>query len=319
MEDLKSDKTARILGLYTKLINGQVINKAKEAQNSGVNERSIQRDIDDIRNFLEDETVNTGIVNSVVYDREKKGYRLEQAEKMNLSNSEILAICKILIDSRAFPKAEMYSLLDRLVMCCVPKPNQTLVSKLIENEKFHYIEPRHKTAFLDNMWNIGQAINKARCIEIDYLRTKDKKIVTRKVKPLAIMFSEFYFYLTAFIDDEEVRKDFDVLNDSFPTIYRIDRIKRLKVLDEKFYIPYPSRFEEGEFRKRVQFMYGGKLQKIKFQYFGNDIDAILDRLPTAKILSKENGVYTIGAEVFGKGIEMWIRSQGESVSMLETL
>lgn len=316
MEDLKSDKTARILGLYTKLINGQVINKAEEAQNSGVNERSIQRDIDDIRNFLEDETVNTGIVNSVVYDREKKGYRLEQAEKMNLSNSEILAICKILIDSRAFPKAEMYSLLDRLVMCCVPKPNQTLVSKLIENEKFHYIEPRHKTAVLDHMWDIGQAIRETRYIEMDYLRTKDKKIVTRKVKPLAIMFSEFYFYLTAFIDDEEVRKDFDVLNDSFPTIYRIDRIKRLKVLDEKFYIPYPSRFEEGEFRKRVQFMYGGKLQKIKFQYFGNDVDAILDRLPTAKILSEDDGVYTIGAEVFGKGIEMWIRSQGDLVKRL---
>ncbi len=318
MEDLKSDKTARILGLYTKLINGQVINKAKEAQNSGVNERSIQRDIDDIRNFLEDETVNTGIVNSVIYDREKKGYRLEQAEKMNLSNSEILAICKILIDSRAFTKAEMSSLLDRLVMCCVPKPNQTLVSKLIENEKFHYIEPRHKTAFLDNMWSIGQAIRETRYIEMDYLRTKDKKIVTRKVKPLAIMFSEFYFYLTAFIDDEEVRKDFDVLNDSFPTIYRIDRIKRLKVLDEKFHIPYPSRFEEGEFRKRVQFMYGGKLQKIKFQYFGNDVNAILDRLPTAKILNEENGVYTIGAEVFGKGIEMWIRSQGENVKKIES-
>jgi hypothetical protein len=28
------------------------------------------------------------------------------------------------------------------------------------------------------------------------------------------MFSEYYFYLTAFIDDEEIRKDFDVLNDS---------------------------------------------------------------------------------------------------------
>lgn len=316
MEDYKSDKTARILGLYSKLIGGQIINKAKEAQSHGVNERSIQRDIDDIRNFLEDETVNTGIVNSVVYDREKKGYRLEQAKKMNLSNSEILAICKILIDSRAFTKAEMDSLLDRLVTCCVPKPNQTLVSKLIENEKFHYIEPRHKTAFLDNMWSIGQAINKTRYIEIDYLRTKDKKIVTRKVKPLAIMFSEFYFYLTAFIDDEEVRKDFDVLNDSFPTIYQIDRIKKLKVLNEKFHIPYPSRFEEGEFRKRVQFMYGGKLQKIKFQYFGNDVDAILDRLPTAKILSEENGVYTISAEVFGKGIEMWIRSQGENVKVI---
>ena len=70
-----------------------------------------------------------------------------------------------------------------------------------------------------------------------------------------IMFSEYYFFLTAFIDDkDEARNAFDVINDSFPTIYRIDRIKKLSVLDERFRIPYSSRFEEGEFRKRVQFI-----------------------------------------------------------------
>lgn len=130
------------------------------------------------------------------------------------------------------------------------------------------------------------------------------------------MFSEYYFYLTAFIDDEEVKKNFDVLNDSFPTIYRVDRIRNLKVLDERFHIPYSSRFEEGEFRKRVQFMYGGKLQKVKFQYSGSDIDAVLDRLPTAIVLDECDGVYTVEAEVFGKGIAMWLRSQGDSVKML---
>jgi hypothetical protein len=154
-------------------------------------------------------------------------------------------------------------------------------------------------------------------IEIDYRRTKDKAIVKRKLKPVAIMFSEYYFYLTAFIDDEDVRQDFDVINDSFPTIYRIDRIKGLKVLEESFHIPYSSRFEEGEFRKRIQFMYGGKLQKVKFKYFGNDIDAILDRLPTAEILDEENGVYTVSAEVFGKGIDMWLRSQGEAIELIQ--
>ena len=131
------------------------------------------------------------------------------------------------------------------------------------------------------------------------------------------MFSEYYFYLTAYIDDEEIKKDFDVLNDSFPTIYRIDRIKALKVLDERFHIPYSSRFEEGEFRKRIQFMYGGKLQKVKFKYTGPDIDAILDRLPTAQIMDENNGEYIVSAEVFGKGIDMWIRSQGDYISIIE--
>lgn len=61
------------------------------------------------------------------------------------------------------------------------------------------------------------------------------------------MFSEYYFYLTAFIADKDVQKNFDVINDAFPTIYRMDRIKRLKVLDKHFHIPYSSRFEEGEY------------------------------------------------------------------------
>lgn len=146
---------------------------------------------------------------------------------------------------------------------------------------------------------------------------KDKAVVNRKVKPVAIMFSAYYFYLTAFIDDEDVRKDFDVINDSFPTIYRIDRIKKLKVLDEKFHIHYSSRFEEGEFRKRIQFMFGGKLQKVKFKYSGNDIDAVLDRLPTATVLSEDEGAYTVSAEVFGKGIDIWLSSQGNYVTQIQ--
>lgn len=316
MEDIKNDKTARVLSIYTKLMNGYTINKTEEAQKCGVNERSIQRDIDDIRNFLENNTVDTGYINSVIYDRSEKGYRLEQVYKIKLSNSEVLAVCKILLESRALTKIEMKSILDKLISCCVPESNKKLVTDLIKNEEFHYVEPRHKTVFIDTMWDIGQAIRACKYIEIQYKRSIDKQLVTRKVKPVAIMFSEYYFYLTAFIDDEEVRKDFDVINDSFPTIYRIDRIKSLKVLDEGFHIPYSSRFEEGEFRKRVQFMFGGKLQKVRFKYSGYDVDAVLDRLPTAEILEKNDGVYTISAEVFGKGIEMWFRSQGTNVKIL---
>ena len=316
-ENVKSDKIARILGIYTKLMNGGIVNKAEEARQYGVNERSIQRDIDDIREYFENETADIGFINSVIYDRSAKGYRLEQLYKTRLSNSEILAVCKILLDSRAFTKKEMLLLLDKLVECCVPQTNQKAVMDLISNEEFHYVEPRHHTVFIDKLWTLGQAIRASQYIEIDYMRTKDKKIVRRKLKPVAILFSEYYFYLTAFIDDKEVQENFDVLNDAFPTIYRLDRIKKLKLLDEKFHIPYSSRFEEGEFRKRIQFMYGGKLQKVKFEYSGTDVDAVLDRLPTARSLKEEDGKYVIEAEVFGKGIEMWLRSQGENVKIMD--
>lgn len=316
-EEMKSDQIGRVLQIYSKRSDGYVVNKAEEAVRYGVNERSIQRDIDHIRNFLDEDSERTGIVNSIIYDRTAKGYRLETLYQMRLQNSEILALCKILLDSRAFTKEEMVEMLNKLITCCVPKVNQKRVKDLISNEEFHYVEPRHKTKFIDMMWDIGQAISESRYIEVNYYRTKDKKTVRRKLQPVAIMFSEYYFYLTAFIEDEDVKKDFDVLNDSFPTIYRIDRIRSLKVSDERFHIPYSSRFKEGEFRKRIQFMYGGKLQKVKFRYTGTDVDAILDRLPTAQILDEENGVYTVSAEVFGSGINMWLRSQGSYVELIQ--
>lgn len=312
-----TDKIERVLGLYTKLMNGALIYKSEEAVNYGVNERSIQRDIDDIRNYLDVKGTEDGIINSVVYDRIQKGYRLEQIYKLKFTNPEILAICKNLLDSRAFTKNEMKGMLDKLIETCVPATNQKLVSDLIKNEEFHYIEPQHKSVFIDKMWEIGKAIQESRYIEIDYKGLQGSSTKTRKLKPVAIIFSEMYFYLTAFIDDKNVQKNFDVINDSFPTIYRIYRIKNLTVLDEKYKIPYVNRFQEGEFRKRVQFMFGGKLQKVIFNYKGYSIEAVLDKLPTAKIEKEDNGVYTISAEVFGKGIDMWLRSQGDAVEIIK--
>lgn len=317
MANESKGKISRVLDIYTKLMNGSLVRKEEEAAKYNVNERSIQRDIEDIRLFLENSAAASGYADSLVYDRKRKGYCLEQVHKAKLSDSEVLAVCKILLDSRAFTKKEMTEILHKIISCCVLEDHQKEIRDLIANEEFHYVEPRHQTVFIDTMWKIGQAIRHSQYIEMEYVRSKDKSRVKRKVQPVAIMFSEYYFYLTAFIEDEAVRKDFDVINDSFPTIYRIDRIKKLRVLDERFHIPYTDRFEEGEFRKRIQFMLGGKLQKVRFVYSGVDIDAILDRLPTAKILSEEDGEYVVEAEVFGKGIDMWLRSQGENVKIIQ--
>ena len=63
-------------------------------------------------------------------------------------------------------------------------------------------------------------------------------------------------------------------------------------------------------------MYGGKLQTIRFRYKGPSLEAVLDRLPTAKVVQKDNEGWVIDAEVFGKGIEMWLRSQGDYVELM---
>ena len=83
-----------------------------------------------------------------------------------------------------------------------------------------------------------------------------------------------------------------------------DRIKTMEVEKETFRIPYNRRFQEGEFRKHVQFMYGGRLQRVTFTYTGYDIDAILDRLPMAKILSEDDGTYQLEAVVCSQNVAM---------------
>lgn len=183
-EEMKGDQIGRVLQIYSKLSEGYVVNKAEEAARYGVNERSIQRDIDHIRNFLDEDSERTGIVNSVVYDRTAKGYRLETIYQMRLQNSEILALCKILLDSRAFTKIEMVEMLDKLITCCVPKINQKRVKDLIRNEEFHYVEPRHKTSFIEMMWDIGQEYCEADVLDDDNNQKKDN--IFSYIKPESI-------------------------------------------------------------------------------------------------------------------------------------
>lgn len=316
MLDEKMGKSNRTLSLYSRLNAGKIINKAEEAKRFGVNEKSIQRDLDEIRFFLENQTAEDGIPNELMYDRKEKGYRFVQGDHLCLTNAEILAVSKILLDSRAFTKKEMDNLIDKLVDNCVPKQNQKIVNDLLLNEKFHYVQPKHGKVFKEYMWTIGIAIHNKNVIEFDYQGFKGHSLKHRIVEPQAIMFSEYYFYLVAFIRDINKTNAFRNPNDAFPTIYRIDRIKNLKIGNDKYCVIYKNRFEEGEFRKRIQFMYGGMLKKIKFLYKGYSIEAIEDRLPTAIVTKNDDGTYIVTAEIFGDGIDMWLRSQGDNVDIL---
>ncbi|MCI7402609.1 helix-turn-helix transcriptional regulator [Pyramidobacter sp.] len=315
------NKIQRVLSLYQRLMGGSTVNKNDEAKRFCVNARSIQRDIDDLRAYLSNAAAEGEILNDVVYDRRSKGYRLRRSENIKLSNSEILAVCKILLDSRAFARREMLAVLQKLIDSSVPKEERKRIEDLIRNEALHYVELRHRRAFIDKLWAIGEAIRDRHYIEIEYRLPKDKTFVTRKLRPVAVMFSEYYFYVAVFIDDEEIRRDLGGPRENFPVIYRVDRIINLKVLGETFGVPYRDRFEENKLRKRIQFMSGGRLQRVIFTCRTSGAEAALDRLPTAKVLKQKDGVYTIAAEAFGSGIDFWLRSQGDAVAVIrrETL
>ena len=315
MTDLRIAKD-RLLYMYSRLVDGKMLYKKEEAQRFGCSLRSIQRDIEDLRSFLHEQNEATGLVQDLVYNQKLGAYQLVPPSRNLLSNEEVFATLKILLESRAFTKKELYPIIDKLIDCCIPKTEQQRVSELIGNEKLLYVEPQHQDKFLKKMWELSGAVREQQEVTIAYRRT-DGVQVQRAVQPVGIMFSEFYFYLIAFIAPKDKKKvKFEIENDPFPTIYRIDRIKGFTVTDKHFAVPYAQRFEEGEFRKRIQFMYGGHLQRLRFYFKGSCYEYILDRLPTAKVVQEDEKGTLIEAEVFGKGIDIWLKSQGELIEVV---
>ncbi len=305
-------KIERIISMYNRLADGEILVKADEAVRYGVNERTIQRDLDDIRAYFADDRASD---RELVYDWTRKGYVLAQKTSTSLTNSEILTVCKILLESRSLVKEEMYPIIDKLLKCCVPYENYKQVQDLISNEKYHYLEPHHGKKFVEDMWIISSAVYEHRLMRIRYKKLKEVDKVKRLIQPVGIMFSEYYFYLCAYISSSEDMSD--VPKRPFPTIYRIDRIAEYEVLDQHFHVPYSDRFQEGEFRKRIQFMFGGELRTIRFKYRGLSIESILDRFPTAEIIGHDESGWTIRAEVYGDGVDIWLRGQGDMIELIE--
>ena len=122
--------------------------------------------------------------------------------------------------------------------------------------------------------------------------------------------------MAAFIDDIDKQEHFKDPDDISPTIYRIDRITKVKNTGENFVVPYKDRFSDGEFKKRIQFMFGGPLKTIRFSCDRVALEAVLDKLPTAEIKEQKEGVFIIEAETLGNGAQMWLRTQDDKVKML---
>ena len=106
MESEYDLKGFRILKIYSDLLEGKVVKKKEYAEYFGVHERSIQRDIKSLKDFFGEMKVKYGYINDIEYKRALGGYVLKYQGRRSLSKNEILAVCKILLESKAFIKED---------------------------------------------------------------------------------------------------------------------------------------------------------------------------------------------------------------------
>ena len=189
--------------------------------------------------------------------------------------------------------------------------DKTKIAELIRKELYHYPEVKHDCESVqDRLWQIINCITEKKEISIEYYRM-DRKWVTHRLRPASVMFTDYYFYLIAFMCEGKTKK---------PYYFRLDRIKDITEHRKKFNINDIPNFDEGELRKRSLFMWPGELRTIRFEFSGPSVQSVLDKLPTAKIIERlGNNKYLIEAETYGDGIKMWILSQGAWVKVTEPM
>lgn len=304
-------KIKRMLSLYDKLANGQVIYLQDEINNFGVSKRSIQRDIADIRAYLAEKVVESEDNRKIIYDSIGKCYYMAEKEKKIFDNQEIFVIAKILLGSKGLSRSEMKQTLEFLLKYSGNKSDFKDIKQKIAGEMYNYQGPLHGKDLIENVWKLAQAIEKQHYIEVNYQKLEGHQTIKRILEPLGVIFSEYYFYLLAYIKEVKEEKGKNIS----PTIYRIDRIIDICIMKEHYQTEYSEKFDEQKYRNSTPLMFGGKIHTLKFWYNGPSLEAVLDKIPTARVVREEEGRYFLTAEVIGAGAEMWLRSQGDTIKM----
>lgn len=227
-------KSERLLVLYSRLASGGVLSKKELAQEFGVAERSIQRDVESLRCFFADQ----GIQQDVVLDRASGGYRLKDTGMASFSDAEMLVVCQILLQSQGLAREEMLPILDKLLTRCLPRESSRELSRLLASERLRYqVSARHKP-ILDLLWRIVLAVQNRQMLEIVYERNEALPM-KRLAEPLGILFVEQAFYLAAYLHEPEQLS---------PAAIRLDCIRSCRMLSERFHTSYREQFDEEKFR-----------------------------------------------------------------------
>ena len=301
-EEISSERLTiyRILDLYNLINKENQFNKEAFVKSSGASERTVRRDIKCLNDYFKrnyEDKGSIGICREIRYCRKDNAYKVNLRGDYDFSESDIYAFAKVIIQSRAFTRKEIQRMLSIL---SYQVKDTSVVKEIIAKEQLYYVEPQHKKDIIDLLWIMRKSIERGKQVEFDYTRA-DGRQKRHVVSPIAIVFNEYYFYLVS-----EIEKGSSKIEIPF----RVDRIKNYKETNKNSTYPY-GRFEEEKYRKKVQFMYTGDFKVIEFEFFGDSIEAILDRLPTAEIIEKTDRYYKVKAEIYGEGVKRWILYQKE--------
>lgn len=291
------DKITRMLSLYSKLINGEGVNKTIFCFENDCSPRTFDRDIEDVRIYLSE----SFSCQNLKYDRRNDTYFIEGVDRQELEPMEFLFVERILRDTSVLREDELEVLIAHLLSNTIN--HQTLLkTQALSDEK--YESPTHNRALLKIHSDLNTIIRQKKCIEITYYR-QDGEEVKKKILPCAIKYDLGYLYLIGFRYGE---------NDKYPAYYRLDRIysftiERNLIQEEQDKISlYMKNFANG-----IVQMYGDEYVKIKLKCNKNYLAYIHDKFRQMEIIEEGDEDIVVAIATFETGFVKWLISQPQEM------
>ena len=296
----KATAATRQLYLYQLLTAGAHLSKQNLQDKFEIDSRTAQRDFANVRNFI-GEYLNDYVLK---YDAKDHSYYLSSGG-LSLSKAQCLVLIKVLLASRSLARKELEPLIKSLLALLIEQDRRD-IKPIIQSELASYVELKNlkDKRLLEAIYTFSKLILQRETITIDYT-TQRHKYVTRTIDPVALTFSDYYFYIVSY--NPQFKKNI---------IYRLDRIVSWKYADKKIPLEQRTHFDLGDEKKKFQLMYPGTPITVQFKYTGI-VEAALDKFPISKTIKKiDEQTFLLEVTTYDTGALMWFLSQKDMVTIV---
>lgn len=186
--NFKNEKAFRLLDIYERLMKGEILSKKDLAHCYSVSEKTIQRDISDLRTYLVETRFSRDEMN-IYYNKKINGYQLQKNIDLALNSTEIIALCKLIICSKAFSGQESQKLISKLTNLCASAYRREVEELVLT----HFYTSEDETKKIPLLRKCSEMMHVHRPVLLTY---KVKKYQYQKEIIIDdICFDDYHFYI----------------------------------------------------------------------------------------------------------------------------
>lgn len=286
------DKVTRVLSLYSKLMQGEKINKVGFCMETDSLPRTFDRDIEDIRLYLSEFYRGR----ELLYDKLENIYYFTNLSKKSLEYMEYLFLERILLDTRILRTDEMDGLLSHLA-----ENTDNSSDMLFHKDKSmqQYEEPIHRKAILKMHRDLIGIMETRSVIKINYTKVNGT-MVKREILPCMMKYNLGHLYLIAFLNHDY----------QYPAYFRLDRIYSFSIIrkQQKDEIEKVTNYLQ-KYSKGITQMYGGNFVQILLSCKKEYFQYVYDTFHQIHIVKEDTASIQVRLYVFEDGFIKWTMSQ----------